>query len=104
MQYIPAIIFAIVLIVIAFFLNRGKGLCLIAGFNTMPDEQRKGYDMKAVGKFVSKILMGMALCLLAFDFGWYMDNTVVMVLPWIAFGGIVIFALAYLNGNRFKKK
>ena len=35
MQYIPAIAFAIILIIIAFFLKRGKGLWLLAGFNTM---------------------------------------------------------------------
>ena len=56
MQYIPAIVFAIMLIVISFFLKRGKGLWLLAGFNTMSVEERNVYDMEKIGKFTSKTL------------------------------------------------
>ncbi len=66
MQYIPVIVFAIILIIIAFFLKRGKGLWLLAGFNTMSVEERNVYDMEKIGRFISKTLTGMALCLLAF--------------------------------------
>ena len=102
MQYIPAIVFAILLIIIAFFLKRGKGLWLLAGFNTMSVEERNVYDMEKIGKFTSKILTGMALCLLAFDFGLDI-NILVIVFPWVVFGGIVIFTLVYLNSDKFKK-
>ncbi len=103
MQYIPAIVFAIMLIVISFFLKRGKGLWLLAGFNTMSVEERNVYDMEKIGKFTSKTLTGMALCLLAFDFGLYINNIIVIIFPWIVFGGIVIFTLLYLNSDKFKK-
>lgn len=103
MQYIPAIVFAIMLIVISFFLKRGKGLWLLAGFNTMSVEERNVYDVEKIGKFTSKTLTGMALCLLAFDFGLYINNIIVIVFPWIVFGGIVIFTLVYLNSDKFKK-
>ena len=63
MQYIPVIVFAIILIIIAFFLKRGKGLWLLAGFNTMSVEERNVYDMEKIGRFISKTLTGMALCL-----------------------------------------
>lgn len=103
MQYIPAIVFAVMLIVISFFLKRGKGLWLLAGFNTMSVEERNVYDMEKIGKFTSKTLTGMALCLLAFDFGLYINNIIVIVFPWIVFGGIVIFTLVSLNSDKFKK-
>lgn len=103
MQYIPAIVFAIMLIVISFFLKRGKGLWLLAGFNTMSVEERNVYDMERIGKFTSKTLTGMALCLLAFDFGLYINNIIVIVFPWVVFGGIVIFTLVSLNSDKFKK-
>lgn len=103
MQYIPAIVFAIMLIVISFFLKRGKGLWLLAGFNTMSVEERNVYDMEKIGKFTSKTLTGMALCLLAFDFGLYTNNIIVIIFPWVVFGGIVIFTLVYLNSDKFKK-
>ena len=103
MQYIPAIVFAIMLIVISFFLKRGKGLWLLAGFNTMSVEERNVYDMEKIGKFTSKTLTGMALCLLAFNFGVYINNIIVIIFPWVVFGGIVIFTLVYLNSDKFKK-
>ena len=103
MQYIPAIVFAIMLIVISFFLKRGKGLWLLAGFNTMSVEERNVYDMEKIGKFTSKTLTGMARCLLAFDFGLYINNRIVIVFPWVVFGGIVIFTLVSLNSDKFKK-
>ena len=100
MQYIPVTVFAIILIIIAFFLKRGKGL---AGFNTMSVEERNVYDMEKIGKFISKTLTGMALCLLAFDFGLYINNIIAIVFPWVVFGGIVIFTLVYINSDKFKK-
>lgn len=103
MQYIPVIVFAIILIIIAFFLKRGKGLWLLAGFNTMSVEERNVYDMEKIGKFISKTLTGMALCLLAFDFGLYINNIIAIVFPWVVFGGIAIFTLVYVNSDKFKK-
>ena len=103
MQYIPVIVFAIILIIIAFFLKRGKGLWLLAGFNTMSVEERNAYDMEKIGRFISKTLTGMALCLLAFDFALYINNIIAIVFPWVVFGGIVIFTLVYLNSDKFKK-
>ena len=103
MQYIPVIVFAIILIIIAFFLKRGKGLWLLAGFNTMSVEERNVYDMEKIGSFISKTLTGMALCLLAFDFGLYINNIIAIVFPWVVFGGIVIFTLVYINSDKFKK-
>lgn len=103
MQYIPVIVFAIILIIIAFFLKRGKGLWLLAGFNTMSVEERNVYDMEKICRFISKTLTGMALCLLAFDFGLYINNIIAIVFPWVVFGGIVIFTLVYINSDKFKK-
>lgn len=103
MKYVPAILFATLLIIIALMLNRGKGQWLIAGFNTMPPEKRKEYDMTAVNKFVSRILMIMALCLLAFDYGWYKESIPLIVLAWVVFVFVTVFALMYARGNRFKK-
>ena len=103
MQYIPAIVFAIMLIVISFFLKRGKGLWLLAVFNTMSVKERNIYDIKKISKFVSKVLTGMALCLLAFDFGLYINNIIAIVFPWVVFGGIVIFTLVCINSDKFKK-
>ena len=103
MQYIPVIVFAIILIIIAFFLKRGFGIWLLSGFMTMSVEERNAYDMEKIGRFISKTLTGMALCLLAFDFGLYINNIIAIVFPWVVFGGIVIFTLVCINSDKFKK-
>lgn len=95
MQYIPVIVFAIILIIIAFFLKRGKGLWLLAGFNTMSVEERNVYDMEKIGRFISKTLTGMALCLLAFDFGLYINNIIAIVFPWVVLE-VLLYSLLYI--------
>ena len=69
----------------------------------MSVKERNIYDIKKISKFVSKVLTGMALCLLAFDFGLYINNIIAIVFPWVVFGGIVIFTLVYINSDKFKK-
>ena len=69
----------------------------------MSVKERNIYDIKKISKFVSKVLTGMALCLLAFDFGLYINNIIAIVFPWIVFGGIAIFTLVYLKNNSINK-
>lgn len=69
----------------------------------MSVEERNVYDMEKIGRFISKTLTGMALCLLAFDFGLYINNIIAIVFPWVVFVGIVIFTLVYINSDKFKK-
>ena len=69
----------------------------------MSVEERNVYDMEKIGRFISKTLTGMALCLLAFDFGLYINNIIAIVFPWVVFVGIVIFTLVYVNSDKFKK-
>jgi len=90
------------IIVLAIVLMAGRGSFLIAGFNTMPKDQKATYDAKALSKFVGKILLpiGVLIPFTAIEgiAGWY---------PWVFVAvtfGLCIFAVAYVNtGKRFRK-
>ena len=48
---LPFLIFAIVL-------SQGKGAFLLAGFNTMAQEDKEQYDEKALARFMGKTMYG----------------------------------------------
>lgn len=97
MIMLPFLIFAIVL-------SQGKGTFLIAGFNTMSQEDKKQYDEKALAKFMGKMMYRYCFCVLL----WILDE--IFHTQWLFSVGLVlfvaltIFLMVYVNtGNRFKK-
>jgi len=90
------------MIVLAFVLLAGRGSFLIAGFNTLPKDQKAKYDAKALSKFIGKILLPIGILTIFAGMerivGWY---------PWVFVAvtiGLCLFAVIYVNtGNRFKK-
>lgn len=86
------------------FLMQGKGAFLIAGYNTMSEEEQAQYDVFALCRFMGKMMYAFSLCLVLFLFGdlysidWpFYLGTVLMV-------GLTIFMLIYMNTKeRFKK-
>ncbi|MFC4355598.1 DUF3784 domain-containing protein [Chryseomicrobium palamuruense] len=91
-------------LVLAFFLSRGKGAFLIAGYNTMPKEEKAKYDEVALCKFMGKILYGISLSMVLLSLSEWLA---IPALLWVGIAlmtGLIIFTLVYLNtGNRFKK-
>jgi len=93
------------LLVVATSLLQGKGAFLIAGYNTMSQEEKKGYDVLALCRFVGILLIAISLCLVLVLVGLHSG------IAWLFYGGIglvfgaVIVALIIANtGNRFRNK
>jgi hypothetical protein len=102
---LPALIVSGVLgaaiIAMAIILLRGRGARLIAGFNTLPEREKRRYDQAGLCRFMGKILLGVGVLMLpmGFGLGWYPFAAVPGLI------GLVIFAAVYANtGNRFKIK
>ncbi|MDR1330151.1 MAG: DUF3784 domain-containing protein [Oscillospiraceae bacterium] len=102
---LPALIISGVLgaaiISMAIILLRGRGAWLIAGFNMLPEREKRRYDQAGLCRFMGKILLGVGVLTLpmGFGLGWYPFVYIPAVL------GLVIFAAVYANtGNRFKIK
>ncbi|MFS0749907.1 DUF3784 domain-containing protein [Oceanobacillus sp. 1P07AA] len=91
-------------IVFGIFLINGKGSFLIAGYNTMPPEEKENYDTVALCKFMGKMMFALSFCMLlwalsdAYEVNWLFYIGIALFIV------IVVFMLIYINtGNRFEK-
>lgn len=95
---------AVLLIVLGIVFSSGRGAFLIAGYNTLPEEEQAKYDTIALCKFMGKVMFALAFSMVfwilssLFDIGW------LMIVGIVLFFCFIVFAVAYVNtGNRFKK-
>ena len=65
---------------------RGKGAGLIAGYNTMTDEEQKSIDLPRLMRYASRAMFGCAGCL------GLMLTGVLLSLIWLAHAGMLLFA------------
>lgn len=101
---IGIIIVIAIFIVIGIFLLNGKGAFLIAGYNTMSEEEKAKYDTVALCKFMGKMMFAFSFIMVF----WLLSDLYRM--DWLLYVGIAlfiglfIFMMIYMNtGNRFKK-
>lgn len=91
-------------LMLGIFLINGKGSFLIAGYNTMSEEEKDKYDTIALCKFMGKMMFA-----LAFSMVFWVISELYNIINFFYFGlalfiGIIVFMLVYMNtGNRFKK-
>lgn len=101
---IAAIIIIGLFLVLGVFLSMGKGSFLIAGFNTLPKEEKEKYDKVALCKFMGKAMFGLCFSMVFWVLSDYLNIQWLFIIGIVLFMGIIIFILIYANtGNRFKK-
>ncbi|GGE58930.1 DUF3784 domain-containing protein [Priestia taiwanensis] len=99
------LIIAIPFLIFAIILSRGKGAFLLAGYNTMSDEEKAQYDEVALCKFMGKIMYGISFNIVLFAISQMLENQLLLIIAIILFAILLIFTFVYPNtGNRFKKK
>ena len=97
-------IILIPLLILAIFLSKGKGAFLIAGYNTMSEEEKAQYDEVAMCKFMSKIMYGICFSIFLWGLSELLQMQILFIIGLVLFMGLIIFALTYLNtGKRFKR-
>lgn len=90
--------------VLSLFLLQGKGAFLIAGYNTMSKEEQQKYDVKALCRFVGRLLMAIMLCTIITLTGAYLSVLWLIFVGMIAVVAIITVAVIYANtGRRFQK-
>jgi len=96
---------AVPFLILSFFLFKGKGSSLIAGFNTLSEEKKAVYDKEALCKAVGWLLLIMAVLMFLFPLAMQLEA---MWLFWIVFILFMVlpigFAIYANTGNRFKKE
>ena len=56
--------FCLLFVVMGISLLAGRGAWLIAGYNTMPKKERERYDERALCRFMGKLMLYCAACVL----------------------------------------
>jgi hypothetical protein len=58
------IVTVIIFIVLGILIKYGKMYWLIAGYNTMPKEEKEKYDIKGIANLFGNVMFGMALIII----------------------------------------
>nr|WP_285851218.1 DUF3784 domain-containing protein [Sporosarcina aquimarina] len=84
---------------------KGKGADLIAGYNTMAEEEKATYDTIGLCKFMGKMMFALSFSMVF----WIMSD--ILNTPWllyfglVLFVGIIVFMIIFTNtGERFRNK
>ncbi len=97
---IPVVLFIVLGIV---FIN-GKGVSLIAGYNSLPAEEKKKYDTAALCKFVGKMMFALSFCTLLWLLSAALEISSLFSAGLVLFVLIIVYMIIHLNtGNRYKK-
>ena len=101
---------AIHLFIIAVFLllgvlfRKGKGMMLIAGYNTMSKAAREKIDENKLCRYMSRLMFALAFCWLIIAFCEIFGKIAFLWIGFAAFLLVVIIGVVYMNtGKRIMK-
>lgn len=87
------------------YMLQGKGTFLIAGYNTLPKEEKAKYNGTAMARFIGKLLFALAFSMLFWLAGMLLEKSWMFYIGVALFLGFIGFALIYMNtGGRFRKQ
>lgn len=90
-------------VVLGGILLSSRGAVLIAGYNTLPKEEKAKYDEGKLAKFMGGVALGLAFSMVFWVLSDLLNTSWLLAVGLILFCGITLFALIYANtGNRFK--
>src|SRR5690625_5671278 len=91
-------------LVIGTIFIRGKGASLIAGYNTMSEEEKATYDEVKLAKFMGKIMYLLSFWMLFWVASEFFDENSLLIIGFVLFVGTVLFAVIYVNSSeKFKR-
>ncbi len=95
----------IILLILGITFLMGKGSSLIAGFNTMSEEEKAEIDERRLLKFMGKIMFALAGSVVFWLVGEWLEIELIFYVGLMIFVGIIFFMLIYTNkGKRFKRE
>jgi hypothetical protein len=97
---------AIIFIILGILIKYGKMYWLIAGYNTMPKEEKEKYDIEGIATVFRNVMFGMALIIIV---GYFIANfTESPNIQDYAFWASMAIGIPYLliksNSKKFKLK
>lgn len=97
-------VLGLVIVIMSIIMLTGRGADLIAGYNTLTEEEKNKFNTKALTRFIGGITLPIGLAFPTVALGGIFDLWWVPFL-FVAFTlGLVIFAFIFINtGKRFRK-
>ena len=97
-------IMIVIFLIIGIVLYSGKGAYLIAGYNTLEEQEKDQYDAVALCKFMGKMMFGLCFSMCFWVLADLLERDWLFTIGLVLFIGIVVFMLIYANTKeRFKK-
>lgn len=94
----------LLLLALGLYLLQGKGAMLIAGYNTLPKEEKEKYDEVALCKATGKLILSFIFPIALLTLGGLFQLTVLVIAGGVLLGILIVFGLIYMNtGDRYKK-
>ena len=99
------IIITTMFIALGIAISKGKGINLIAGYNTMPAKEKEKIDEKLLCGYVSKLMFLLSACWVILSIGLEIKQMWLFWIGFVLFLVVTIFFVIYMNtGNRLEKK
>lgn len=94
-----------ILLILGITFSMGKGSSLIAGYNTLSQEEKAEIDEGRLLKFMGKMMFAMAGSRVFTLVGEWLEIELIIYVGLVIFVGIIFFILIYTNkGKRFKRE
>ncbi len=91
-------------IALGIYLLQGKGGWLIAGYNTMPKEDKEKYDEAALCKATGKLVLAIAFTIALITAGGLLEMNSLMISGVVLMLVFILFGVIYINtGSALKK-
>ncbi|MFD1031579.1 DUF3784 domain-containing protein [Metaplanococcus flavidus] len=94
----------LLLLSLGLYMLQGKGAMLIAGYNTMPKEEKEKYDEVALCKATGKFILGLTFTIALISLGSLLRMNGLIIAGTVLMVVLIVFGLIYINtGERYKK-
>lgn len=93
----------LIVLVLAITFLRGKGASLLAGCNTMPQEEQKKRDIGGLLRLAGRSLLLLAVLMALIGVGVWLENVLLTKAALILSAALLIWLLWRSNSGRFRK-
>ena len=105
MELVIHLIVAAFFILLGILFRRGKGLSLVAGYNTMSKAQKEKIDSEKLSRYMSNLMFALAVCWLIIACQAVFHQIAFLWIGMAAVFLVIIIGVIFMNtGNRIMKK
>lgn len=93
----------VIILALAVTFLQGKGASLLAGYNTMPEEGQKHFDIDSLLRFVGRALLLCAFFMADVAYGIWIENALIAKISLLLAAATLIWVLARSNSARYRR-